>query len=454
MRASCDRDAMRADGDRRARARSATPTSRPTPRRRALAGRASSSSRSRARSRSGCRVLVLDEPTSSLGARRCAAAVRADRAAEAQGHRDRLHLALHRRSEGGLRSRSSCCATAGTPATGITADDAPPTRSSSLMVGRAVDDLYPRAPRARRRGHARGRRASAPGRRRSRCTAARSSASPACSAPAARGCCARIFGLEPVRSGRDHGSALLRAAPRPTQRWRAGHGDAQRGSRGRRARARPERRRQPDAVAARRPRARVRSCCRRAQDAAARRWIERLAIRCAQPAPAGRGAVRRQSAEGRGRAAAASRRRRAAARRADARHRRRRARRRSTRCIDALVSRIATRAGRRRVLLVSSYLPELLGLCDRIAVMRAAGWTRRGRRRRVDRARAADGRVRRASAVVSARRAARRARRAASASCSCRSLFGAARRSAVLPRRQPRADGAPDRDRLRRPRSA
>ena len=91
------------------------------------------------------------------------------------------------------------------------------------------------------------------------------------------------------------------------------------------------------------------------------------------PVAGGGRAVGRQPAEGRARAAAPPRRRRAGARRADARHRRRqqgadlppdrRARRRPG-------SGRPPRTGRKAVLMVSSYLPELLGLCDRIAVMR------------------------------------------------------------------------------------
>ena len=75
------------------------------------------------------------------------------------------------------------------------------------MVGRAVDDLYPRTPR-----HPGDALLEVDGVSRDRsscCTAARSSASPASSAPDARGCCARSSVSS--RSGRDafgsgHGS--------------------------------------------------------------------------------------------------------------------------------------------------------------------------------------------------------------------------------------------------------
>ena len=75
----------------------------------------------------------------------------------------------------------------------------------SLMVGRALDDLYPRGPRtigepmleldglcAR----------AARVRRRSRCIAARFSASPGCWAPAARACFAGCSAWTPSRADR------------------------------------------------------------------------------------------------------------------------------------------------------------------------------------------------------------------------------------------------------------
>ena len=88
----------------------------------------------------------------------------------------------------------------------------------------------------------------------SRCTAARLSASPACSAPGARGCCGRSSASSRCGAGRVRVARLERPAGSP----RAGgarHGHAQRGSQGRRAwRLGLPVCRQPDALAARRPR--------------------------------------------------------------------------------------------------------------------------------------------------------------------------------------------------------
>ena len=81
----------------------------------------SSSSRSRRALAVGCRVLVLDEPTSSLArddTRRLFALIGA---AEARRPRHRLHLALHRR---GQRSRRPHRRPARRPCRG---DDLPPT---------------------------------------------------------------------------------------------------------------------------------------------------------------------------------------------------------------------------------------------------------------------------------------------------------------------------------------
>ena len=77
----------------------------------------------------GCRVLVLDEPTSSLARDDVERLFELIAPAESAGPRDRLHLALHRGSEGGLRIASSCCATAATPA----AARPPETRADAIV---------------------------------------------------------------------------------------------------------------------------------------------------------------------------------------------------------------------------------------------------------------------------------------------------------------------------------
>ena len=105
----------------------------------------------------GCRVLVLDEPTSSLGRDDVRAPVRAAPPAEGAGARDRLHLALHRGGEDDHRSLRRSCATAGTPAAAPRAD-ATHDAIVRLMVGTAPGDLFPRTPRRTGRRDRRGRR--------------------------------------------------------------------------------------------------------------------------------------------------------------------------------------------------------------------------------------------------------------------------------------------------------
>ena len=87
--------------------------------------------------------------------------------------------------------------------------------------------------------------------------------------------------------------------------------------------------------------------------------------------PARADPVGRQPAESGARTAAVPGRRRAAARRADARRRTSAARRRSTR-----PSPTAASSGK-AVLMISSYLPELFGLCDQLAVMSRGRLVRR-----------------------------------------------------------------------------
>ena len=157
----------------------------------------------------GCRVLVLDEPTSSLG--------RADvehlfdllRHLKAQGHAivyishfieevksvaDRFIVLRDGRNAGGG-------ATAG-----ATHDDI-----VALMVGRiGRQSVSPHAPHARR-GHPRSRLRSSRDRRRSRFIAARSSASPASSAPAARTCCGRCSASSRCEAGASASASTLGA---------------------------------------------------------------------------------------------------------------------------------------------------------------------------------------------------------------------------------------------------
>ena len=313
----------------------------------------------------GCRVLVLDEPTSSLSRSRHRAAVRAHRRVEAHGPRDRLHLPLHRRSERGCRpdrrlarrqsggrrddgrTRASRHRGAhGRPAGGRTLSAvASPTRRGDSRrcrirpVERDIHAAPRRDPRdcraARRRTHPAGARAVRP------------------RAGAHAGGCA---------------SARGPATAAPHERWRMGCGFLSED-------------RKEEGLAAALSIADNMTLTRleglgpgpmvfpRAQDRAATRWMERLHIKSARSAPARRRALGRQPAKGRDRTAAPSRRRRPAPRRAHARHRRRQqgADLRAHRCAGCRAP--GNRREPRAVLMVSSYIPELLGLCDRVAVM-------------------------------------------------------------------------------------
>ena len=94
----------------------------------------------------GCRVLVLDEPTSSLPKRDAQHLFELVSPAPCRGPRDHLHLSFHRRGQGHRPTALRCCATAAASAAGRT-DDATEARIIALMVGRELEKLYPRSPR-------------------------------------------------------------------------------------------------------------------------------------------------------------------------------------------------------------------------------------------------------------------------------------------------------------------
>ena len=264
---------------------SATATSRPTrPVGDLHAGRRSSSSRSRARWRSAAASSSSTSRRAASATPTCSALFELIARLKAQGHRDRLHLALHRGSEGGLGSlrraarrtqRRRAARRAATPAEAIV----------GLMVGRDARRALS-ARRARRRAS----RSSSstdvvPGAATlDACAAARFSASPGCSAPGARGCCARSSASSRCTARPHHGRRVLRPAG-AARAVAAGDGDAERGSRRRGPGARAERRRQPDADAARAARSRPSRCCRRGRTRPRARWIDRLGIRVRASAP-------------------------------------------------------------------------------------------------------------------------------------------------------------------------
>ena len=124
----------------------------------------------------GCRVLVLDEPTSSLGRADVERLFDLLAPVESAGARDCLHLALHRRGEGGRRSVHG---PARRPECGRRSDRRRNARRHRVADGRRRRrrPVSPFGTRPRR-GHSGSRRRSSRDRLPSRCIAARFSALP------------------------------------------------------------------------------------------------------------------------------------------------------------------------------------------------------------------------------------------------------------------------------------
>ena len=317
---------------------------------------------------SGARVLVLDEPTSSLAHDDVERLFDLIAPAAGAGPRDRLHLALHRGSEGGLRPVHRA---ARRPERRRRPDrgDARRTRSSQLMVGRRCDGPLSAQPRAARRRAARavgpaawrGDAHAAPRRdRRHRRTGRRRPHAAAADDLRARGGAqrtdrvGRVFGSGVASSDAGRRASGMLSENRKAEGLATGLSIADNVTLS-----------QPDRSRAGLPRPAVAT-------GGGREPLDRAARHPQHGAAAGgRRALGRQPAEGRARAPAAPRRRRAAARRADARDRRRQqgADLRAARRAGPAADRAAARRRPRAILMVSSYLPELLGLCDRIAVM-------------------------------------------------------------------------------------
>ena len=309
----------------------------------------------------GCRVLVLDEPTSSLG--RADARRLFELIAELQRHGHAIVYISHFIEEVKAVASRILVLRDGRVAGGGPAGEMKPAQIVALMVGRAVDDLFPRSRRTRgepvlqidgvvrdspgfvlHRGEILGI-AGLIGAGRTRLLRT-------------------IFGLEPVKRGTVRVGAWS-GLPDPRGQWARGVGMLSEDRKGEglaiglsvadnlTASSLKDLGPGPLVLPSK-------------QDAAAARWIDRVSIRCAGP----RQAVQELSGGNQQKVALA----RLLHHDVDVL-----VLDEPTRGIDvgskaqiyALMDRLVADASHpRAILLVSSYLPELLGLCDRIAVMR------------------------------------------------------------------------------------
>ncbi len=309
---------------------------------------------------SGSRVLVFDEPTSSLGRQD------ARRLFDLVGELRRQGLAIvyisHFIEEVKTVADTVLVLRDGRVAGGGPAAAMPATEIVALMVGRAVDDLYPRSPR-----HPGDALLEVDGLAGSRFVLHRGEiVGIAGLVGSGRTRLLRqIFGLEPVRTGRVRVGAWV-GSPAPRRQWDLGVGML---SEDRKGEGLALGLSVADNLTASRldglgPGAVVLPS---RQDRAAARWIDRVGIRCAGP----RQPVIELSGGNQQKVALA----RLLHHDVDAllldeptRGIDVASKAQINALLDALVSDAA--ASPKGVLLVSSYLPELLGLCDRIAVMR------------------------------------------------------------------------------------
>jgi ribose transport system ATP-binding protein len=309
----------------------------------------------------GCRVLVLDEPTSSLGREDVRRLF--DLVARLAGQGHAVVYISHFIEEVKEVSRRFIVLRDGKNAGEGQTATASPDEIVGMMVGRKVDDLYPRT--ARRQGEAILEVENVEPGRASFILHRGEIVGIAGLLGAGRTELLRaLFGLDPVKSGRVRLGAYV-GPHSPARRWAQGMGLLSEDRKG-------------EGLALSRSVADNLTLSRLTglgpgpfivparQDEAARSWIERLSIRCAS----GRQAVKELSGGNQQKVALA----RLLYHDVDVlvldeptRGIDVASKAQIYELIDALVAEGAARP--RAVLMVSSYLPELLGLCDRVAVM-------------------------------------------------------------------------------------
>ena len=169
----------------------------------------------------GCRVLVLDEPTSTLGRRDVERLFALIARLKANGHSIVYISHFIEEVQRGLRSHRRACATAASPAA------EPPTHAAGdivrLMVGREVDRSVSAIGEADRRGGASTSTAASPARRPFTLHRGEILGIAGLVGAGRTELLRAIFALDPVRSAA-FASAATRAARHPRQRWAQGVG--------------------------------------------------------------------------------------------------------------------------------------------------------------------------------------------------------------------------------------